>query len=163
MSAIQSVLCFIINEQGQCLMLKRKREPHGNQWNAPGGKIMAGEDPEQACRREVMEETGLVLRDLQDMGSLDCVDAINGTVTWRLHIFIGRHPRTPVLPSDEGEFSWLGLEKLCVGGEDIVHNIPLVLPLLLRGIPIQGYFVYRDDFLERYNITLSNRGKGLPS
>lgn len=55
-------LCFL-RRDGQVLLLRRPRPPNAGMWNAPGGRVEPGEAPWQACRREVLEETGLRVRD----------------------------------------------------------------------------------------------------
>lgn len=157
---IVATLCFIFDEADSCLMLKRTLEPHRNQWNAPGGKLRAGETPAQCCLREVREETGLIPSGLRDMGSLDCLDA-SKPERWQLCLFTGFHLQVPVAPSREGEFAWLSIGKILSGGREIVHNIPLFLPLLLKNVPIKGRFEYRGNFLERYSVSLTCRGQGL--
>jgi 8-oxo-dGTP diphosphatase len=44
---------------GRLLLIQRGHDPHRGQWSLPGGRIEAGESPEQAVVREVHEETGL--------------------------------------------------------------------------------------------------------
>ena len=41
------------------LLIRRGHDPHRGLWSLPGGRIEAGESPEQAVVREVREETGL--------------------------------------------------------------------------------------------------------
>src|SRR5690554_3431917 len=124
---IHTSLCFIFDPQGRCLMQRRRREPHRGQWNAPGGKLLAGETPEAACRREVREETGLVLDSVLALGSVDCIDLDSADNAWRLHLFTSRHPQAPMTPGQEGELAWLEPAALLGGGEEVVHNIPLIL------------------------------------
>ena len=47
---------------GRLLLIRRGRDPHRGRWSLPGGRVEAGESPEQAVVREVREETGLVVR-----------------------------------------------------------------------------------------------------
>ncbi len=44
------------------LLVKRGREPGLGIWSIPGGVVLFGEPLEEAVRREVMEETGIQVR-----------------------------------------------------------------------------------------------------
>ncbi|CAG8521995.1 16986_t:CDS:2, partial [Racocetra persica] len=52
---------IIQNKEGKILMIKEKKRG----WMFPGGKIEEGETPEEAAKREVFEETNLVVKNLK--------------------------------------------------------------------------------------------------
>jgi len=47
---------------GRLLLIQRGHAPHQGLWSLPGGRVEAGESPEAAVEREVLEETGLRVR-----------------------------------------------------------------------------------------------------
>jgi len=47
---------------GRILLVKRRRAPERGCWNLPGGKVDRLERVEDAIRREILEETGLLIR-----------------------------------------------------------------------------------------------------
>src|SRR4029450_14134164 len=52
--------CALVNEEGKVLIAKRPPgRPLAGLWEFPGGKVDAGEDPETALIRELMEELGI--------------------------------------------------------------------------------------------------------
>ena len=55
-----SVIAIILNSEGKILLLDHVLRPK-NGWGAPGGFIDAGEQPVDAIKREICEETGLEL------------------------------------------------------------------------------------------------------
>lgn len=63
---------IISNYEGAILFLKRNKadkfEP--NTWCLPGGGVDEGEDPKDACIREVMEETHLPVRSCDLLGKI---------------------------------------------------------------------------------------------
>src|SRR5664279_973428 len=46
---------------GALLLIRRRRSPSRGSWSLPGGRVEPGETAEDALRREVAEETGLVV------------------------------------------------------------------------------------------------------
>lgn len=50
------------------LMVRRARPPAEGLWSFPGGKLEPGETAEDAARRELLEETGLVAGTLVELG-----------------------------------------------------------------------------------------------
>lgn len=56
------------------LLIERGREPFQFKWALPGGFIEMNETLENACIRELAEETGLVLEEMQQFRTYDSVD-----------------------------------------------------------------------------------------
>jgi 8-oxo-dGTP diphosphatase len=55
----------LIIERDQILLVERGREPLKGYWSLPGGILEVGETLDQAVRREVLEETGLIIEPVQ--------------------------------------------------------------------------------------------------
>jgi ADP-ribose pyrophosphatase YjhB (NUDIX family) len=58
---VPCVGAVILDGSGRLLLIRRGHEPHAGLWSLPGGRVEAGETLEQAVRREVLEETGLLV------------------------------------------------------------------------------------------------------
>jgi len=58
---------FVVDPRGRILMQHRTADAKvsANQWAMPGGRVEAGEAPVDAARREVLEETGLTVGNLE--------------------------------------------------------------------------------------------------
>lgn len=56
----EAVICFVIAGDG-VLLINRNKSPFKGMWNAVGGKVEKGETPEDACVREVFEESGILI------------------------------------------------------------------------------------------------------
>ncbi|MEI5905558.1 NUDIX hydrolase [Bacillus spongiae] len=56
-------VAILINEEGK-ILLQQRRHPNGA-WGIPGGLMELGESTEEVAIREIFEETGLAVRDLQ--------------------------------------------------------------------------------------------------
>ncbi|HYM98517.1 MAG TPA: NUDIX hydrolase [Aestuariivirgaceae bacterium] len=58
---------------GQCVLLKNERE----EWELPGGKLEAGDSPEQTVLREIGEELGIEARVVRLLDSWNFVKGVD--------------------------------------------------------------------------------------
>ncbi len=84
-------LVLLVDRSGAVLL--QHRDGHTsvspNQWSLPGGRIEPGETPEEAARRELLEETGLTADGLDPLwsGPRPYEEGFPHTVT--VHVFRG--------------------------------------------------------------------------
>ena len=68
-------LVFAHTDEGmKLLLIQRKNEPCKGKWAFPGGFMDIDETTMDAARRELKEETGLVVGELHRVGIFDAVD-----------------------------------------------------------------------------------------
>ena len=58
------VAVFLEREDGRILMILRKGSHGANKWALPGGHMEIGENSLETCRREVKEELGIIIDDV---------------------------------------------------------------------------------------------------
>jgi 8-oxo-dGTP diphosphatase len=51
----------VILDEGRVLLIERRHAPLKGEWSLPGGTLELGETLEEGIRREVLEETGLII------------------------------------------------------------------------------------------------------
>lgn len=70
--ATEATLCFII-EDGEALLIEKKRGVGEGLFNGPGGKVEGDETPEEAAVRETVEETKVRPEEVEKVGELEFV------------------------------------------------------------------------------------------
>jgi 8-oxo-dGTP diphosphatase len=62
---------IVFDAAGRLLLIQRGRPPSQASWSVPGGRCLPGEAPQDACVREVAEETGLTVSVLRFAGHVE--------------------------------------------------------------------------------------------
>ena len=129
------VFCFLIRD-GKILLIRRANEPYKGQITVPGGRKKRGETLKQACAREMLEETGYVLKDMQFAGILHaCRDG--DRMEYLSNYFICRSFEGTLRASEEGELLWVDIDA-SLFLSDIHPFYVRVLPDIVRGnIPVE--------------------------
>jgi mutator protein MutT len=101
----------LLVRDGQVLLGRRAddRQWLPGAWDLFGGHIEAGEDAQQALRRELQEELGVVALRLRALGVLD--DEAQG---WRLHVFaVDAWSGEPCnrQPEEHAQLCWMSLQE----------------------------------------------------
>jgi len=142
---IQATLCFILRDD-KVLLLKKSKGLFGqDKWNAPGGKILPGEDAEQCAVREVREETQLAIEDLEQMGILHFYKYDRReSPDWTVHVFLSRGLDGIPVSGREGQIKWFNVNSLPL--EEMWEDDRYWSQLALQGRRFEGWFYYSGDF-----------------
>ena len=106
-----TTLCYI-EQDGKYLMLHRTKKEHDEnhgKWIGIGGHFEAMESPEECMRREIFEETGLVVESFRFRGIITfCLDGS----TEYMHLFTVDRYSGDLHACDEGDLAWVEKEKV---------------------------------------------------
>ena len=115
MNPSSAVAAFILNDDGQLLVERRKRDPARGTLDLPGGFCDMDETVEQAVEREVKEETCLTVTSSRYLFSLPNVYRYSGMDIHTLDMFfLCRVGDTSPLTAmdDAAECKWLSVDEI---------------------------------------------------
>src|SRR5262245_9799116 len=96
------------------LLIRRKREPFAGSWAMPGGFVDENERLVDAARRELVEETGVTVAELEQL--LTAGDPGRDPRGWTVSVVylarINADDVTPVAADDAETVSWFPLDDL---------------------------------------------------
>lgn len=146
---------IFVTRGSEVLLLKgaNTKRIWANRYNGIGGHIEQGEDAITAARRELIEETGLIVKDLRLFGTL-IVDAAPG-VGIGIYIFRGEYDGGTLKESPEGSLEWHAVNK--INSLPLVEDLPSLLPRVIAMQPGEAPFSARSyyDAQERLQVVFS--------
>ena len=99
-----AVICVLKNND-RFLLLKRNKEPNKDNYTPVGGKIDPFENPFNAAKREIFEETGLKVEDLEYCGTL--VETSPVEYNWICFVYRAEIDLISPPPCNEGKLEWI--------------------------------------------------------
>jgi 8-oxo-dGTP diphosphatase/2-hydroxy-dATP diphosphatase len=134
-------LGFII-DKGSILLGMKKRGFGQGRWNGFGGKVEQGESLENAAKREFLEESGIDVISLKEVGKIDFMFLEDGK-EMEVHVFIVTEYGGTLRETEEMFPRWF--EKDNIPYSDMWVDDEYWLPLLLRGEMFVGRFVFENE------------------
>lgn len=149
--AVLATLCYV-RSGGRTLMLHRDKKPgdvHKGKWNGLGGKLEAGESPDECVVREVREEAGLELADPRLRGVLTFPAFAKGE-DWVVFVYTATRFSGSLGDCPEGTLEWIADAK--VPELNLWEGDRLFLPWLDGTRFFSAKFVYRDGRLAGHDV-----------
>ncbi len=106
-------MCYI-KKNGKTLMLhrtKKKNDIHEGKWVGLGGKMEAGETPEECIIREVEEESGLKINN-PSLRAILTFPKFKDDEDWYVFLFTGEDFEGNIIDSNEGVLKWVDDSEL---------------------------------------------------
>jgi ADP-ribose pyrophosphatase len=105
-----AVGAFVVKEN-QVLLVKRNHPPSQGQWTIPGGRVKLGETLQEATEREVKEETGITIKALHPVYTVDFIQRDNHGNTQFHYVIVDLVADyvsgTPTAGDDASEARWV--------------------------------------------------------
>jgi len=106
----------VVFKEDAVLLVQRGQPPGEGSWSIPGGSVRVGETLQQAAEREILEETGIIIRAAEPVYTFDVIERDEqGRV--RFHYVIvdlaAKHLKgTPRAASDAADARWVSAAEL---------------------------------------------------
>lgn len=132
-------VCVICRE-GRVLLGFKKKGLGAGRWNGFGGKLEAGETPEQAVKREITEEADIIVSHVKYRGILK-FDFLNKPDIIEVHVFSADNFDGEPKETEEMKPQWFGVDEIPF--KLMWPSDSYWLPLLLSGKNFNAKFL--DD------------------
>ena len=142
-------LC-IVKKDNEILLGMKKRGFGQGRWNGFGGKVREGESIEEAAKREMEEEVGILGKNLEKRGILSFRFKGDPQVL-EVHVFFTADFNGKPVETEEMKPNWFRVNEIPYN--EMWPDDKFWLPILLNGKKFTGSFYFRDnDTLLSYDI-----------
>lgn len=152
MKTVAATLCYL-RSGGRTLMLHRNKKEgdvHRGKWNGLGGKLDAGESPEECVVREMREESGLTVLDARLRGVLT-FPAFKAGEDWLVFLYTASRFEGALGVCAEGDLEWV--EDAALAELPLWEGDRIFLPWLEQERFFSGKFTYLDGRLARHEVS----------
>lgn len=146
-----STLCYI-KQNNQTLMLhriKKKNDIHKNKWNGLGGKLEPGESPEECVKREVFEESGLIIES-PNLHGVITFPKFDGIDDWIVFVYTANNFEGNLIECDEGKLDWVSDDQLL--NLNLWEGDKIFIPWLTQDKFFSAKFIYEKKKLINYDV-----------
>jgi ADP-ribose pyrophosphatase len=106
----------VVFKENAVLLVQRGHPPAEGTWAIPGGSVLVGETLQQAAEREILEETGVVIRAAEPVYAFDVIERDEGGRVRFHYVIVDLAAEyvegTPCGASDAADARWVSAAEL---------------------------------------------------
>lgn len=134
-------LCLVVDGKKVLLGMKKRGWGEGK-WNGFGGKVEEGETIEQAAKRELLEESGISVKNLKEKGVVE-FEYLDTGKSMEVHIFKAYEYYGTPKESEEMSPKWF---DFCdIPFNEMWPDDLYWLPLFLKDKNFKGKFIFENN------------------
>ena len=129
--------------------IKKKNDIHKNKWNGLGGKLEPGESPEECVKREVFEESGLIIES-PNLHGVITFPKFDGIDDWIVFVYTANNFEGNLIDCDEGKLDWVSDDQLL--NLNLWEGDKIFIPWLTQDKFFSAKFIYEKKKLINYDV-----------
>ena len=141
MKELITTLC-VVHQHPKILLGMKKRGFGAGRWNGFGGKVKEGESLEETAKREMKEESGVDIDDIEKVGIMEFEFEGNPEII-EAHIFKAKNFEGELIESEEMKPQWFYIDEIPF--KDMWPDDLHWMPLFLKGKKFKGKFLFGES------------------
>ena len=129
--------------------IKKKNDIHKNKWNGLGGKLEPGESPEECVKREVFEESGLIIES-PNLHGVITFPKFDGIDDWIVFVYTTNNFEGNLIECNEGKLDWVSDDQLL--NLNLWEGDKIFIPWLTQDKFFSAKFIYEKKKLINYDV-----------
>ena len=129
---------------------KRENDIHRNKYNGLGGKFEKDESPEECVKREIFEESGLIINNPKLVGNILFPGFANKD--WQVYVYVANdYTGEKLVENHEGSLHWIDDDKLL--DLPLWESDYIFIPWIMEGKQFRAKFNYDNDKMIDYDVS----------
>ena len=129
--------------------IKKENDIHKNKWNGLGGKLEPGESPEECVKREVFEESGLIIES-PNLHGVITFPKFDGIDDWIVFVYTANNFEGNLIECNEGKLDWVSDDQLL--NLNLWEGDKIFIPWLTQDKFFSAKFIYEKKNLINYDV-----------
>lgn len=136
----EATLTYLIDD-GEVLLIEKKRGHGAGNFNGPGGKFEQDETPREAAKREFREETKVDVEGLEKAAELKFF--FGGDPDQHVHVFIAKEYEGEAGETEEARPEWFSMDEIPYS--EMWPDDKVWMPKMFAGERFEAVFRFSED------------------